>query len=398
MSKVTPPPQRSLTEPPTSQVLLGPREGFVEDINTNLALIKKRIKSKDLRCEAMTIGQYTHTKVVVVYLNSIADPAVVKEVHTRLAKVKVDGIIDASYLSECLNPNRLSLYKAASSEEKPDIVASRLLEGRVAVVVDGSPVVLAVPHLFLENIQNSNDYYGGNTGVTLKRALRLIGGFISVLLPGFFLAVALYHLPIMPLNTLASIANSSNNNLFPPIVEMLVVLILFEIIYEATLIMPKHLGSATSIIAVLVVGEVAASVGLLSAPTVLVVAISGITMYIIPNMISQLSVLRFAFCLIGGFLGIYGLVAAFMVLLVYTAGIDNYGSPYLAPFAPYIESDQKDAITKVPFPEMIERPKSIPNRNPIRQVPMEDQWNVTKVSIYDNYVLAIFCTVPALKF
>lgn len=366
------PPQRSLTEPPTSQVLLGPREGFVEDISTNVALLTKRIKSKDLCFEQLTIGKYTKTVVKVAYIKSIANQSVVDEVLQRLKKINVDGIIDASYISEYLNPRPNALYKAAASEEKPDIITSRLLEGRVAILVDGSPVVLTVPHLFLENVQNSNDYYGGNTGVTWKRTMRLFGAFVAILLPGFFLAVALYHLPIMPLNTLASIANSTNNNLFPPIVEMLLVLILFEIIYEATLIMPKPLGSATSIIAVLVVGDIAASVGLLSAPTVLVVAISGITMYIMPNMISQLSVMRLAFCLIGGFLGIYGLVAGFIALLVYTAGIDNYGSPYLAPFAPYIASDQKDALSKVPCPEMIERPKSIPNHNPIRQIPTED--------------------------
>ncbi len=368
-----PPPQRGLAEPPTGQVLLGPREGFVENIDTNLAFIQKRIKHPDLKLKTLTIGKYTQTKVVVAYIDSIAEPSIVHDILKRLKKINCDGIIDSSYISEWLNPDRIALYKAAASEEKPDIVTSRLLEGRVAIFIDGSPVVLTIPHLFLENIQNSNDYYSGNAGVTMKRTLRLLGGLIAILLPGFFLAVSLYHLPIIPLKTLESIANATGNDLFPPMIEMIVVILLFEIIYEATLIMPKHLGSAISIIAVFVVGEVAATVGLLSAPTVLVVAISGITSYIMPNMIAQISTMRFAFTLIGGFLGLYGLVAAFIVLLVYTAGIDHYGAPYLAPFTPYIEDDQKDALNKVPFPEMIERPRSIPNQNPIRQKPMEDE-------------------------
>ncbi len=371
-SNSKPIPERSLTEPPTGQVLLGPREGFVESINTNLALITKRIKNRDLKWVELTLGKYTQTKVILGYISSIADPDVVEAVLTRLKKINCDGIIDTSYISEALNPDHLALYNATASEEKPDVVTARLLEGRVAILVDGSPVVLTIPHIFLENVQNSNDYYGGNAGVTLKRTIRLIGALIAILLPGFFLAVSLYHLSIIPLNTLAAIANATDNDLFPPIIEMVIVILLFEIIYEATLVMPKHLGSATSIIAVFVVGEVAASVGLLSAPTVLVVAISGITSYIMPNMIAQISVLRFVFCLVGGFLGLYGLVAGFIVLLVYTAGIDHYGSPYLAPFAPYIASDQKDTLEKVPFPEMIERPRSIPNCNPIRQKPMEE--------------------------
>lgn len=366
-------PQRGLTEPPTGQVLLGPREGFVENIDTNIELIKKRIKNKDLRFITLTIGKYTQTKVMVAYIDSIAEPKIVQSVVQRLKKIKCDGIIDSSYISECLNPDRIALYKAAAAEEKPDIITARLLEGRVAIFVDGSPAVLTVPHLFLENIQNSNDYYSGNAGVTMKRTIRLLGSLIAILLPGFFLAVSLYHLPIIPLKTLNSIANATGNDLFPPIIEMIIVIILFEIIYEATLIMPKHLGSAISIIAVFVVGEVAATVGLLSAPTVLVVAISGITSYIMPNMIAQISVLRFIFCLIGGFLGLYGIMAGFIVLLVYTAGIDHYGAPYLAPFSPYIPDDQKDALNKAPFPEMIERPQSIPNQNPIRQKPMETE-------------------------
>lgn len=366
-------PQRGLTEPPTGQVLLGPREGFVENIDTNIEFIKKRIKNKDLRFITLTIGKYTQTKVMVAYIDSIAEPKIVQSVVQRLKKINCDGIIDSSYISECLNPDRIALYKAAAAEEKPDIITARLLEGRVAIFVDGSPAVLTVPHLFLENIQNSNDYYSGNAGVTMKRTIRLLGSLIAILLPGFFLAVSLYHLPIIPLKTLNSIANATGNDLFPPIIEMIIVIILFEIIYEATLIMPKHLGSAISIIAVFVVGEVAATVGLLSAPTVLVVAISGITSYIMPNMIAQISVLRFIFCLIGGFLGLYGIMAGFIVLLVYTAGIDHYGAPYLAPFSPYIPDDQKDALNKAPFPEMIERPQSIPNQNPIRQKPMETE-------------------------
>lgn len=366
-------PQRGLAEPPTGQVLLGPREGFVENIGTNLALLQKRIKHKDLHLENLTIGKYTQTQVTVAYIKTIADPTVIKDVITRLKQINCDGIIDSSYISESLNPDRIALYKAAAAEEKPDIIASRLLEGRVAIFVDGSPAVLTIPHLFLENIQNSNDYYSGNAGVTLKRTIRLIGSLIAILLPGFFLAVSLYHLPIMPLKTLESIAKATVNDLFPPIIEMIIVILLFEIIYEATLIMPKHLGSAISIIAVFVVGEVASTVGLLSAPTVLVVAISGITSYIMPNMIAQISVLRLIFCFIGGFLGLYGLVAGFIVLLVYTAGIDHYGAPYLAPFTPYIEDDQKDALNKVPFSEMIERPRSIPNRNPIRQRHTEEK-------------------------
>jgi spore germination protein KA len=360
------PPQRGLSEPPTGSVLLGPREGFVENIGTNIALIKKRIGHEDLTFVKINVGRYTKTEVDVVYIKSIADPHIVDEIIREIRNIDIDGIIDSSYIAEYLNPHRFSIYKALSADEKPDIVVSKLLEGRVAILTDGSPSALSVPYLLLEDIQNSNDYYAGSVGVTMKRSIRLFGGLIAVLLPGFYLAIMLYNFEIIPLHTLIAITNNTGSTLFPPLLEMLFVIILFEIIYEATLIMPKHLGSATSLISALILGNIAAAIGLLSAPTVLVVAISGITMYILPNLVPQIALLRLAFCIIGGLLGIYGITVAAVLLVIYTAGINNFGTPYLAPFAPYIAEDQHDAITKAPLPDMTTRPQSIPNINKTR--------------------------------
>ncbi len=364
--KQQPVPKRGVAEPPTSQVLIGPREGFIEDINSNVDFLKKRIKHSALKFKSFTVGRYTQTQIQIAYIEGIAEKEVLAEVIDKVSNIDIDGIIDSSYIADFLEPKNSLLYKVASMEEKPDIVSAKLLEGRIAILVDGSPIVLCIPHLFLENIQNSNDYYGSASGVSFKRMIRLLGGFIAIFLPGFYLALALYHLPIIPFDTLSSIANSGGNNLFPPILEMLFVLLLFDIISEATVIMPKQLGSTISIVAIFVLGDVAASVGLVSAPTILVVAISIITAYILPNLISQISLVRFILCIVGGLLGLFGLVICLVLLLIYTAGIDNFGSPYLAPFAPYIPADQKDAISKVPLPDMTTRPRSIPNINPTR--------------------------------
>jgi spore germination protein KA len=220
-----------------------------------------------------------------------------------------------------------------------------------------------------EDIQNSDDYYTLETSVSFRRLVRLVGAAIALVLPGLYIAIQLYHYNIVPINLLITITNTVQNSPFSPMLETLFVLILFEIIYEASLHMPKHLGSATSLVGALVLGDTAVKAGLISSPAVLVCAVSGITMYILPNLAPQISILRFFFALVGGLLGIYGIVLTGVMLMVYLAGMDSYGAPYLAPYSPLIKNDLKDGIIKTNLRNMRTRPRSIPNQKPIRQKP-----------------------------
>jgi spore germination protein KA len=357
-------PKRSINEPPTQSVVKGPREGFIEDIDTNVQLVLKRLKSSDLKIQEMEVGRYTQTKVKVMYLENIADGKIVDKIVKRIKGIDIDGIIDSYYILQFLQEKKSFLFRQVGGDEKPDITTSKLLEGRVAIFVDGSPIVLSVPYILFEDIQNSDDYYTNAAGVSLRRFIRIVGAAISIVLPGIYIAMQLYHYSIVPHNTLQTLAESVSSTPFPPMVEVILVLILFEILYEAALRMPRHLGTATSLIGALILGETAVRAGLISPPAVLVAALSGIMMYIIPNLAPQISLLRFFFCILGGIMGLYGIIIGTIVLCVYMTSLDAYGAPLLSPYAPYVKNDLKDGIIKKEVSEMKTRPRSwkVPNK------------------------------------
>lgn len=357
---------RNIMEPPTSAVSMGPREGFIENIEDNLVLINKRIGSKDLIQINLTIGKYTKTQVTVLYLSSIAEQDIVNKIVNKLKAINIDGIIDSYYLVNFLEERPNSIFKQVGQAEKPDIVVAKMLEGRVAIFVDGSPIALTLPFLLVEDLQSPDDYYQKSFRVSFIRYTRLIGVLISILLPGFYVAVELYHYKILPINFLITIANSTSNLPVGPIAEILFILILFEILYEANMRMPRHLGMAVSIVGALILGDTAVSAGLISPPAVMIVALSGITIYTVPNQSGQLSILRIIFTLTGALFSIFGIVLVALFLVLYLCNFNSYGSPYLAPIAPYIKSDLKDAIGKKGIQRLKKRPQSIRSKNKVR--------------------------------
>lgn len=352
---------RAVAEPPTSVVIKGPREGFTESLKFNLALIRKRVKSDDFVVKMLEIGKMTKTQVAVVYYDSIADKRVVKDIIKRLQSIKIDGIIDSHYLVAYLQRNKKSLFKQVGDTEKPDILVGKMLEGRVGIIVDGSPIVLTLPFVLLEDLQNSDDYYTQPIRVTFVRALRLVGVVLAVLLPGIYIALELYHYKILPTEFLITIMNSTQGIPFSPFIEILFIILLFEILYEANIRMPQYFGMAMSIVGALILGETAVNAGLVSPPAVMIVALSGITFYIIPGQASQFSILRLLGVLVGTALGIYGILLFCVFILSYLSNFDSYKSAYLAPTAPYIEEDQKDSYMRKTIDEMKKRPKSIAN-------------------------------------
>ncbi|MDR0976069.1 MAG: spore germination protein [Christensenellaceae bacterium] len=358
-------PKRAITEPPTGGVVKGPREGFIEDIETNVALIEKRIK-KDLKFKELTIGRYTKTKIKLAYIESIADEEVAENIEKKLKKIDIDGVIDSYYLVEFLQERTYSFVKQVSADEKPDSVCAKLLEGRVAILVDGSPIVLCVPYLLLEDLQASDDYYSNHTSASLSRAIRFFGALIAILLPALYIALKLHHFALVPLPALLALIGDGGGSALSPMFETIGALILFEIIMMATLSMPKNLGAPIGIVGAIVLGDTAVNSGLISGSTVLVCAIASVTSFCIPNLSSQISLLKFTACFIGAFFGLFGIMLALIVFVIYVCGLNNFGTPILAPFAPHIKEDAKDGILKSALPEMVMRPKSIPNKNPVR--------------------------------
>lgn len=355
--------ERSIAEPPTSTVLSGPRKGFVENIYTNVSCIKEILASADLKVKYLKVGDYTNTDIAIVYISTVCDKKVVDEIEKKIKKIKIDGILDSYYIASFLEIKPSSIFKQVGKAEKPDMVCAKLLEGRVAVVVNGSPIVLTVPFILLEDLQSGDDYYSNNVKASLIRILRIFSIVITLILPGLYVAVQLYHYKLIPLPLIITIINTTLGLPLSPFAEMLFVLIIFEILYEASLRMPKYLGIALSVVGALILGDTAVSAGVISPPAVVIVALSGITLYTVPDQASQFIILRFAFTFVGGCFGLFGIILLTMFIIIYLSDLDIYGSPYLAPFAPHISNDFQDAITKKDIINIEKRPKSIKNIN-----------------------------------
>lgn len=358
---------RNITEPPTASVLKGPREGFTEDVMTNISLIRKRLKTPDLIISRQVVGRYTGTNVCICYLSSVASSKIVDTVTERIKNINIDGIIDSSYIAQLIEDDGTRLFSQFSSQEKPDIVVAKMLEGRVAIIVEGSPMVLTVPCLLTEAFQDSQDYYKRSIRVTVTRALRILGLIIAVLLPAFFVGVQEYQYQMLPLKFTITVLNAINGTPLTPTLEMFFVLLIFDMLNEASIRMPKYVGMALSIVGAIVLGETAVNAGLLSSPAVLVTALSSIGLYTAPDNMGTFSIMRLAFLLGAATLGIFGLMVLAILFVAHTVCLKSFDTNFVAPFAPIISNDWKDGIFKSPLKEMISRPYSIPTKNRRRQ-------------------------------
>ena len=352
--------KRSVDEPPLSTVTYGPREGFIEDLKTNLCLLERRIRSPRLAIEKLKIGSVTKTDVAVAYINGIASRELVKRVMRRLESVEADGVMDVQYLQPYLEERPYSVFNQVGRAEKPDIVAAKLLEGRIAVFVNGTPMALTVPYLFMESVQSSADYYQRYLYASFLRILRLITLGFAILLPGIYIALQKFHLSIIPLRFMMTVITALSGIPFRATTEMLFVILLFEIIRETGIRMPKAVGMAMSIVGALVLGETAVRAGIVSSPAVMIVALSSLALYTAPDEVASTTLLRVIFTLLGGLGGIYLLLVGAIYLVQYMVGINGLGAPYLAPFAPLVKNDMKDALVRSNFLDLHSLPRSFP--------------------------------------
>lgn len=358
--------KRAVTEPPTSAVIKGPREGFTEDLQLNISLIKRKLKTPSLKFEFIELGKYSRTNVAITYLSDICDPNILFKVKERLNKIDVDGILDSSYLKGYLQEKKFSVFKQIGDTEKPDILSAKLLEGRIGIIVDGSPIALTLPYVVIEDFQSAEDYYSIPYHASFVRVLRFISMCVGVYTPGFYVAAQLYHIQFIPLRFLLTIASAVKGIPLSPNIEMLFTLFIFELLNEASIRMPKYVGMALSVVGALVLGDTAVRAGIVSTPTILIMALSGIAVYSVPDQRNTLSILRLVFLLVSGSFGLIGLIASTIIICFYLNRLSNYQAPYLSPYAPNVENDISDSLTKSPLTTTNERPHSYPNTNKTR--------------------------------
>lgn len=368
--------QRSVDEPQTEPVVRGPREGFIENVKTNLVLVRKRLKTSRLKVEDMTIGLLSKTDVKIVYVEGIADPKMVQEVKSRLSRINTDIILESGYLEEYISDNWYSPFPQIQATERPDKVAAGLAEGQVGVMVDGTPFVLLMPITFFHLMQASEDYYARFQLGTFLRLLRIAAINVALLLPSVYIAVATYHQEMIPTQLLLSIAKAREGVPFPAFVEAMMMEITFEFLREAGVRLPRQVGQAISIVGALVIGQAAVAAGLVSPVMVIVVSLTAISSFAIPNYSAGISLrlLRFPIMFMAAGLGLFGIMAALMAILIHLCSLRSFGIPYVAPLSPFIFQDWKDFLIRMPVFAMFNRPKLIgyeePGRQDYLQVPL----------------------------
>ena len=358
---------RAISEPPTGLAVRGPRNGFTESIKSNLSLVRRYLKSPDLKVETFEKGRYTKTSIAFMYIDGISRPEIIDKIRKKIQEIDIDGIPDSSYVSKLLNERKTSLFKQVGSTERPDVLIERMLEGRAGIIVDGSPFALTLPYLLIEDFQAAEDYYISEYRANLVRALRVVAMIFSILLPSVFVAAQLFHLQIIPLNFLLTIVNGIKEIPFSPSLEMFFVLLIFELLNETSVRMPKYVGMALAVVGALVLGETAVNAGIVSTPAILIMALSGISIYAIPELVETTSVLRFIYLIVAGSLGGYGLILITAFLIIYLSSADNYGAPYLAPYSPVLLNDFQDGLYMNNVIGMLKRPEALGAKNKTRQ-------------------------------
>ena len=362
-------PKRSIMEPNTEMVIRGPRESFIEHIATNLGLLRQKLQTEKLKTIPYFLGEYTRTKVVIAYLEDICELSLIEEVKLRLSRIKIDSILESGYIEEWIEDNPFSPFPQMQNTERPDVVAALLLEGRVAIFVDGTPFVLLAPINLFGALASPEDYYERYLIATMVRWLRFIFAVVSLTLPSLYVAITTFHPDFLPIPLLISIAAARENTPLPAAVEAFFMEITFEALREAGVRLPKAIGQAVSIVGALVIGQAAVQAGIISAPMVIIVSITGIASFTIPrfNFAIALRMLRFPIILLSGALGIFGLILGILAILIHLCGLRSFGVPYLMPIAPFHFSGMKDTFVRAPRWAMMRRPEQTSKKNRYRQ-------------------------------
>lgn len=356
---------RSPSEPETENVIRGAHEGFTENGGSNAMLIRRRIKSTHLKKEDFSLGGETKTEVSIMYLDNVVRRDVLEKLKKRISGIKINGIIDSGYVEMYIQDGKYSFFPTVGNSERPDKVAAKILEGRVAVIVDGSPVVLTVPYLFVEGFQVAEDYSKSTVYATFERILRFFGMTASLLFPAVFLAAA--NEQSLAGTKFVEYVNKSRNGISIPIfAELVLVFIMFELVREVGLRMPKAVGSAVGIVGSLIIGDSAVEAGIVSAPVLMVVAFSAVCNFLAPPYMNSNVVLRGFLILSAGFFGVAGLAVSVLAVVVAFMRKRSFGTPYLSPIVPFSASGQGDFLVMLPIWRQKYVPTSISGKKIVR--------------------------------
>ncbi len=337
-------PGRSVAPPVGENNIRGAGEGFVENFKINSAMIRKRLRSRNLVFESVVVGEYSNTAVTLVYLGDKVNKNLLEDIKEKLGRIDKDIIVDSGYITAQITDNKKSFFPTVGYTERPDTAAAKINEGRIVLVVDGSPFVLVLPYIFIENFQNIDDYTRKPYYGTFLRWIKYISAVVSVFLPGFYIATVIYNPEYIPKDLIENIVTTGATTPFPLLLEAMFVWFLFEVLIEAGLRLPKNIGHAIGIVGALVVGETAVSAGIISAPMVIILAFTAISAFVVPFLYTQVIFLRFLNILVGGVFGTLGLIFSAVGLISLLVCTSSFGVPYFAPISPFSKKGLGDSL------------------------------------------------------
>lgn len=358
---------RGVTEPVTETIVKGPREGFSETIRINTSLLRRRIKHPSLRMISLKLGDLTNTDIVVTYIEKVASPDIVSEVLVRMSRIKIDGAVGAGYIEEMIEDNPYSPFPEIAYTERPDVLAGKLLEGKVGIIVDGTPIVLVVPAILTEFLNVNEDYYLRAMIAILTRFIRYLGAFTSILAPSIYIAVTTFHQEIIPTDLLMSISAGRQAVPFPALLEALTMTVILEILQEAGLRLPKPIGQTVGVVGALLIGDAAVKAGLVGPLMVIIIGLTAVASYVIPYYDLSLAVrlIRFPLMILAGVLGFFGVAVGLYAILIHLLALRSFGVPYTSPIAPLrIRALLQDTFVRAPWWALKRRPQLIDVKEP----------------------------------
>ncbi|WP_084281104.1 spore germination protein [Alkaliphilus transvaalensis] len=340
---------RGINEPSSETVVRGPREGFNEDIATNITMIRRKVKSPKLKFEYITRGSYSKTELAICYIEGIANPKIIEELKSRIEKINIDSVLESGYIEEFIDDQPFCTFPAVGTTEKPDVVVGKIFEGRIAVLCDGTPFVLTVPHLLVEYLQTSEDYYIKWPFATVLRITRLLALIITTTLPAIYVGVQTFHHEVIPFKLFLSIMSAREPIPISSFTEALLMIVIFKLINEAGIRMPKVVGQAISVVGAIVLGQAVVEAGIASPLMIIVVALTAITSFVVPGLQNSIFLIRFLLLVLASIVGFYGIAFGLIIVFIYMCNLRSFGVPYLASFAPTSLEDLEDTIIRGPL-------------------------------------------------
>lgn len=359
-------PGRGIEQPDSERVVKGSKEGFTEMMITNLALIRKRLRTYNLKFSFKEVGTITKTKLCICYIDGIVNEKILQELIKRLDNIDNDGIITSQAVDEFIKDSPLSLFKTIGNTERPDVAVGKLLDGRIVIIVDGTPFVLTLPFIFIEYYSSADDYTSNYIFASFNRILRLAAFFMGISIPALYVAVTTYHQELIPTALLLSISTAREGIPFPTVVEALLMLAGFTTLREAGVRLPQAIGQSLSIVGALVLGEAAVNARIISAPMVIVIAMTGISSFLVPKLMGAFEIVRLIFLLLSSYWGLFGYMYGVIGLFLYLFSLRSFGVPYMLYSPAVIFEDIKDTTLRLPVWTMKNRPRLI-SKNRKRQ-------------------------------